>query len=194
MLNHIVRTHFFDARPPQLDPFVTSSPKLVRWEGFSGCCGVYARVDLDQRAFLRAEQTFGTTNVDFNSAMINQLSQVGRSDGVNLSISSQAVVLQSGHDEVIERKVPLPRRWTKGLSEVQSYQTQLRLRHTLKPVVVSRLLQSLGRSAHGTQYLSVLDPSRKCTRANPLISVHRTASFDRKESLLLRVALCQIAA
>ena len=41
--------HFFDARPPQMDPIATSSPSMVRFEGFSGCCGVYARVDLDER-------------------------------------------------------------------------------------------------------------------------------------------------
>lgn len=51
VLGDVVRTHFFDALPPDLDPVVTSSPAMLRFEGFSGCCGVYARVDLDKRAF-----------------------------------------------------------------------------------------------------------------------------------------------
>ena len=164
VLNRIVRTHFFDARPPQRDPIVTSSPKLVRWEGFSGCCGVYARVDLDQRAFQDAEQTFGTTNVDFNSEMISQLSKVGRHDETRLSISNEAVVLSTGEAEVVERKVPLPRRWIKGLSEVQAYQTKLKLRHTLHPVAVSRLLQSLGTVSRGIEHLTVRGSAVRLSR------------------------------
>lgn len=164
VLNRIVRTHFFDARPSQRDPIVTSSPKMVRWEGFSGCCGVYTRVDLDQRAFQDAEQTFGTTNVDFNSEMISQLSKVGRHDETRLSISNEAVVLSTGEAEVVERKVPLPRRWIKGLSEVQAYQTKLKLRHTLHPVSVSRLLQSLGTAPRGIEYLTVRGPAVRLSR------------------------------
>ena len=41
-LCQVVRTHFFIARPPRLDPVVTSNPQMLRFEGFSGCCGVYA--------------------------------------------------------------------------------------------------------------------------------------------------------
>ena len=38
VLATVVRTHFFDARPPNRDPVVTSSPGMLRFEGFSGCC------------------------------------------------------------------------------------------------------------------------------------------------------------
>ena len=69
VLAAVVRTHFHQPRPPDLDPVVTSSPAMLRFEGFSGCCGVYARVDLDERAFDCEVQTFGTTNVDFNEPM-----------------------------------------------------------------------------------------------------------------------------
>lgn len=155
VLSQIVRTHFFDARPPQLDPIATSSPHRVRWEGFSGCCGVYARVDLDQRAFVDARQTFGTTNVDFNSAMLSHLSRVGRADNVRLSIRHDGVTLRSDSEATVERKVALPRRWIKGLSEVQVYQTRLRLQHTLRPVVLSRLLQGVRSSPQSVQYLVV---------------------------------------
>ena len=46
VLCEVVRTHFFQPQPPNLDPVITSSPEMLRFEGFSGCCGVYARVDL----------------------------------------------------------------------------------------------------------------------------------------------------
>ena len=46
---------------------------MLRLEGFSGCCGVYARVDLPAAAFDREIQGRGTTNVDFNTAHANSL-------------------------------------------------------------------------------------------------------------------------
>lgn len=155
VLSQIVRTHFFDARPPQMDPIVTSSSKFVRWEGFSGCCGAYVRVDLDERAFDSAEQTFGTTNVDFNPQMIGHLSRIGRDSNVQLSIDQKSVGFEVGGEKVIEKKVPLPRRWIKGLSEVQSYQTRLVRRNTVKPATMTRLLQGMGKTSRGTQYLTV---------------------------------------
>ena len=147
-LSQIVRTHFFDARPPQMDPIATSSPKRLRWEGFSGCCGAYARIDLDAGAFLDAEQTFGTTNVDFNSPMIAHLAQIHRTSDTTLSISSEQVAIQSGESKVVEKKVKLPQRWIKGLSEVQSYQARLKQLHSIQPAVFSRLLHSLSSNSN----------------------------------------------
>ena len=46
VLSEVVRTHFFLPRPMLLDPVVTSNEVVLRFEGFSGCCGVYARVDI----------------------------------------------------------------------------------------------------------------------------------------------------
>ena len=69
VLSEVVRTHFFLPRPANLDPVVTSSEAMLRFEGFSGCCGVYARVDLPAEAFETDVQVHGTTNVDFNNPM-----------------------------------------------------------------------------------------------------------------------------
>ena len=44
-----------------LDPVVTSSEELLRLEGFSSCCGVYARVDLSAEAFDSEIQGRGTS-------------------------------------------------------------------------------------------------------------------------------------
>lgn len=61
-----MRTHDFLQRPPQMDPVVASNEAMLCFEGRSGCCGVYARVDLDT-AGLEAERLGrGTTNVDCN--------------------------------------------------------------------------------------------------------------------------------
>src|SRR4051794_22343197 len=43
-LAKVVSTRFFmPLNPALLDPVVTSSEELLRFEGFSSCCGVYAR-------------------------------------------------------------------------------------------------------------------------------------------------------
>ncbi|MBN1909143.1 MAG: SWIM zinc finger family protein [Pirellulales bacterium] len=154
-LSHIVRTHFFDARPPQMDPIVTTSRTLMRWEGFSGCCGAYARLDLDDAALRTDVRGFGTTNVDFNPKMLSHLGGIGRQDDVGLSVSTDAVEVRSGSRKVKEKKVTLPRRWLKGLCEVQVYQSRLTLRHRFSPGAIVSLLQSASRATGGVQYLAV---------------------------------------
>jgi hypothetical protein len=79
-LSDVVRTHFFKQVPALLDPVVTSNEALLRLEGFSGCAGVYARVDLPRESF--SGETFGrgTTNVDFNQPMRNALMRLRDGD------------------------------------------------------------------------------------------------------------------
>lgn len=153
VLSHIVRTHFFDARPPQMDPIATSSPSMVRFEGFSGCCGAYARVDLDPRAFAEAAQTFGTTNVDFNPPMIAHLARISRSDDTSLAITRDSVAIATGSIKTVEKKVALPKRWVKGLSEVQAYQSRLTRRCSFRPAAIAPLLQSVAKCGPGLQHL-----------------------------------------
>lgn len=67
-LAHTVNSRFYlPGAWRMLDPVVTSSEELLRLEGFSSCCGVYARVDLSAEAFDSEIQGRGTTNVDFNA-------------------------------------------------------------------------------------------------------------------------------
>ena len=154
-LSTIVRTHFFDARPPQMDPIVTASRSMVRWEGFSGCCGAYARLDLDDAAFETEQRRFGTTNVDFNPEMLSHLGSFGRTDEVNLSITTDDVSLERNQSKVTEKRVPLPRRWIKGLGEVQVYQSRLQLKHRFTPAALIPLIQNAARMKGGSQYLTV---------------------------------------
>src|SRR5215813_4867559 len=50
----------------QRDPVITSGGGMLRLEGFSGCCGVYARLDFCGKAFDAEQAEPGTSNVDFN--------------------------------------------------------------------------------------------------------------------------------
>src|SRR5512134_2372230 len=82
-LSEISRTRFF--LPPGMlariiaaaDPVVTSGGERLRFEAFSVCCGVYARVDLLPEAVDGDWAGRGTTNVDFNPPMRAMLAQLG---------------------------------------------------------------------------------------------------------------------
>jgi hypothetical protein len=127
------------------DPIVTCSDDRLRFEGFSGCCGVYARVDLLPGA-VRGE-TFGrgTTNVDFNPPMLGALAMIRESDRVSLAIGTAALELATGRETVVEKKVKLPLRWLKGLVEVQACQSRMRAVYDISGLEASRFLQSLPR-------------------------------------------------
>ena len=135
----------------------------MRWEGFSGCCGAYARIDLDEDALETDARQFGTTNVDFNAEMLALLGGVGSQDDVGLSVSTDAVEVRSNSKSVVEKRVELPKRWLKGLCEVQVYQSRLTLRHRFTPGMLTPLLQTAGRDPKKTQYLTLTGPRPRLT-------------------------------
>src|ERR1043166_7585468 len=103
-LAKVVSTRFWmPLNPALLDPVVTSSEELLRFEGFSSCCGVYARADLEAPTFETDIQGRGTTNVDFNSAMRGAMAQVRQSDTVRLAVGTEGVHLMRADQAVIEK-------------------------------------------------------------------------------------------
>lgn len=128
------------------DPVVTSGGGLLRFEGFSGCCSAYARVDLNPDAYDGVVAGQGTTNVDFNAEMRAALAQVRDGELVGLAVGKEDVTLLRGVEQVIERKVPLPVRWLKGFVEVQAYQARMAKCAEIGKVETLRFLRSLPRS------------------------------------------------
>lgn len=143
VLSNVVRTHFFLARIPMLDPVVTSSEDMLRFEGFSGCCGVYVRADLPPDAFESDFQGRGTTNVDFNNPMRAALTRLRDREDVRLAVGQDEVALSRSDDKVVEKKVKLPIRWIKGFSEVQAYMPGLELRYEISASEARRFVRSL---------------------------------------------------
>ena len=145
-LSSVVSSRFY---LPQLtlhiDPVVTSNEETLRLEGFSCCCGVYARVDLLAEAFDGELQRRGTTNVDFNSTMRASLAQVRDSDDVRLSIGADEVRLTRESGTVVEKKVSLPVRWIKRFAEVQSFQAGLQQRFEVSAHEARRFVRALPR-------------------------------------------------
>ncbi len=142
-LADVVGTHFFMPRPAILDPVATSSEEVLRFEGFSGCCGVYARADLPAEA-LRADLLGrGTTNVDFNPPMRAALTRVRRDETVRLAIGRDRLELERAGETTVEKKVKLPLRWVKGFSEVQAYQPALERRFEVPAAGALRFVRAL---------------------------------------------------
>jgi hypothetical protein len=148
----VARTRYYEppnmvaARIAAADPVVTSNLDRLRFESFSACAGVYARLDLEPGVLDGRPREWGTTNVDFNPPMRAALARIH---------DDEAMLMHVGHDEVrvetlggsaVERKVPLPERWLKGFAEVQVASAHMVLRHELPAVEARRFLQSLPRT------------------------------------------------
>ena len=129
------------------DPVVTSGGGLLRFEGFSGCCSTYARVDLLPAAYRGDIVGKGTTNVDFNAPMRAALARVSDARGLALSVGRDAVAMRSGGHEVVEKKVALPTRWLRGMLEVQAYQASMRKRFEVDALAAQRFLRSLPKAS-----------------------------------------------
>ncbi len=153
ILSDIIRTRFYQPLDSRiLDPVVTSGGGMLRFEGFSSCCGVYARVDLAPAAFDVDLRGKGTTNVDFNDTMRTVLRRLNDRDDAALQVGGTGVALSKGETTTFERKVKLPVRWIKGFCEVQAYQPRLVPQFELSSDDARRLFRSLprGRSPHGS--------------------------------------------
>jgi hypothetical protein len=128
------------------DPVVTCNVDRLRFESFSGCAGVYARLDLEPELLDGTPARWGTTNVDFNPPMRAALAQVSDTDAMLMNVGHDEVRVTTLSGSTVERKVPLPERWVRGFAEVQVAASRMFLRHELGAVEARRFLQSLPRT------------------------------------------------
>ena len=127
------------------DPVVTSSEGRLRFEGFSACCGAYARVDLHSEALHGERFGRGTTNVDFNQPMLSALATLRGTDPVSLAVGTDGVTLETVEGAVVEKKVSLPFRWLKGFVEVQAVQRRMQPVLEVSGLEAARFLRALPR-------------------------------------------------
>lgn len=189
-LSDVVRTHFFLPRPAILDPVLTSNEEILRLEGFSGCCGVYARVDLPAEAFDGECHGRGTTNVDFNTPMRNALLRLRDNEDVEFAVGKDEVILSKGNDKTIEKKVKLPLRWIKGFSEVQAYQPRLDQKMDVSAAEALRFVRTLPKAAKPKMPSYAVSAGRSIRLSQryqkgavPILGTHRVKVI---ESLLAR--------
>ncbi|MFJ8649313.1 SWIM zinc finger family protein [Streptomyces sp. NPDC093546] len=136
-------------RPASLDPVVTGNGDRLRFESFSGCGGVYARLDVLSEGLDGAETGHGTTNVDVNNPLREALSRLTGEDPLHLRVGPEELAVTTLDGAVVEKKVPLPDRWLRGFAEAQVACAGFDLRAELSAAEAVRFLRSLPRTAVG---------------------------------------------
>ncbi len=138
------------------DPIVTAGADVLRFEGFSACASAWVRVDVDSDGY-EGVVGHGTTNVDFNPPLRQALARVRDSDLLAFQVDRGAVAVDVNAARVVEKKVPLPLRWLRGLVEVQSYLSSMTPRLTVNGAAALRFLRSLPRTTTKNTPLWVVD-------------------------------------
>ncbi|WP_405809730.1 SWIM zinc finger domain-containing protein [Streptomyces sp. NBC_00210] len=136
-------------RRPLLDPVVTGNGDRLRFESFSGCCGVYARLDVLREGLDGAQTGHGTTNVDVNNPLREALSRMTGDEPLHLRVGPQELAVTTLDGAVVEKKVPLPDRWLRGFAEAQVASVAFDLRAELPAAEAVRFLRSLPRGSGG---------------------------------------------
>lgn len=162
-LSNVVQSSF-NLSPFQLamlkDPIVTAGNEKIRFEGFSHCAGVYARVDILPDGHDGEFPASGTTNVDFNQPMISALSSVSKAENVVLSVGKKEVAIAREGQKVVQRKVPLPTKWIKGLTTVQLLLADAEKVFSFNRIQALQLFQSLPNGKPKTDYYLIMRGTR----------------------------------
>lgn len=154
-VSKVVRSNFSPTPTRLLDPIVTAGQEQIRFEGFSSCNGVYARLDLLEDAVEGEFIANGTTNVDFNEPMLNALNAVKKNEVMVMGVGDKEVKVSTSQGTVVEKKVTLPQRWIKGLTSVQLYLADMHEKFELNKIQVVQLFQSLPKTTtRSAMYLS----------------------------------------
>jgi hypothetical protein len=144
----VAAARYFQQRlTASLDPVVTGSGDRLRFESFSGCGGVYARLDVLAEGLDGDEVRHGTTNVDVNHPLRESLARLGGDDPLHLRVGPDELAVTTLDGPVVEKKVPLPDRWLRGFAEAQVIAAGFELRAELPAAEAVRFLRSLPRSA-----------------------------------------------
>ncbi|MCM2391644.1 SWIM zinc finger family protein [Streptomyces albipurpureus] len=154
----VAAARYVDPTPrPLLDPVVTGNGDRLRFESFSGCCGVYARLDVLREGLDGQETGRGTTNVDVNNPLRQALSRLTGDSPLHLRVGPGELAVTTLDGSVVEKKVPLPDRWLRGFAEAQVATAGFDLRAELSAVEAVRFLRSLpkstGRASWGTRWV-----------------------------------------
>ncbi|MFI5752056.1 SWIM zinc finger family protein [Streptomyces sp. NPDC051644] len=143
--------------PSSLDPVVTGNGDRLRFESFSGCCGVYARLDVLRDGLDGAQTGHGTTNVDVNNPLREALSRIAGDDPLHMRVGPDELAVTTMDGPVVEKKVPLPDRWLRGFAEAQVVSAGFDLRAELPAAEAVRFLRSLprasGNASRGAQWV-----------------------------------------
>ncbi|WP_084259115.1 SWIM zinc finger family protein [Microtetraspora malaysiensis] len=140
----VALTRYHQPRPGwSRDPVVTCDGDRLRFESFSACGGVYARLDMLGPALDGEVVDRGTTNVDVNLPLREALARVGARDPLHLGVGQDELTVTTLDGAVVEKKVPLPERWLRGFAEVQVIASGFDLRAEVSGPHAVRFLRGL---------------------------------------------------
>ncbi|MGW5694383.1 SWIM zinc finger family protein, partial [Streptomyces asiaticus] len=134
--------HWPSARA-SLDPVVTADGDRLRCESFSGCCGVYARLDVLAPGLDGDDVGHGTTNVDVNLPLRRALAGLGGLAPLHLTVGPEELTVRTFDGEFVEKQVPLPERWLRGFAEAQVLAAGFALRAEVSAAEVAAMLRAL---------------------------------------------------
>lgn len=141
----VAAARFDQSASASLDPVVTAGGGLLRLESFSGCCGVYARLDILPAGLDGDDIGHGTTNVDVNPPLRRALAVLGGLDPLHLTVGPDQLEVRTFDGRFVEKRVPLPRRWLRGFAEAQVLAAGLALRAEVPAAAAAALLRALPR-------------------------------------------------
>ena len=146
------------------DPVATVSPDAIRFEAFSSCASVYARLDL-LPAFVDGEFLgAGSTNVDLGSDVRAALAGVVATGALDLEVGLDDLAVEVDGDRHEERKVALPPRWIRGFAESQAVLAGMERRVTGSGAAFRRLLRDLPRGAKDPVHVVARGPGLALAR------------------------------
>ncbi|MEW9527674.1 SWIM zinc finger family protein [Microbispora sp. NPDC049125] len=165
------------------DPVVTCNGDRLRFESLSACGGVYARLDVLERALDGEVIDLGTTNVDVNGPLREALARVGGADPLHLGVGRDEMAVTTLDGAVVEKKVPLPDRWLRGFAEVQLVTAGFDPRAEVTGPEAARFLRALPRRAGATLWAVPSGRSMRLT-ASPVPGAVCLPGPDRLATML----------
>ncbi|MFD3602867.1 SWIM zinc finger family protein [Streptomyces sp. NPDC058656] len=142
----VAATRYYQpAASASLDPVVTADGDRLRMESFSGCCGVYARLDVLAPGLDGDDVGHGTTNVDINSPLRRALARIGGLDPLQLTVGPGELEVATLDGRFVEKQVPLPERWLRGFAEAQVLAAGFTPRAEIPAAEASAFLRTLPR-------------------------------------------------
>lgn len=184
----VAASRYFDAglaqRLASLDPVVTASGDRLRFESFSACNGVHARLDLLSEGIEAGEVAHGTTNVDINAPLRGALAGVGRGSLMHLDVGAEGLRVATPGESHEERPVEMPDRWVRGFAETPALASRMVLRAELPGPAAARFLADLPRAAPGPSYHLVPSPGGLRRSLRPVPGSVHLAGAGRLASLV----------
>ncbi len=195
VLADITATRYFKYVPvSERDPVISAQGDRIRYECFSACNGVYARLDLLQSG-LEGEIGFGTTNIDISVELRKALSNIKSKDKIHLNIGSDGLKSTrfSKADTIIvltetvyEKPVAMPERWIRALGNTAEIHQNMKAVFTLNKIQSQMFITTLppvtGKSQSGWLTLSKTGVKllpRKTKECVYISGLHRLSALKR---------------